>query len=196
MTTQELMDQSMEALDAGNFEQALKAANEVIAAAPEAEQLAAAWFMKGVSNESLGNLAEAISAYSEATKLDPTHAASWYRLSKVLLALGRFGEVLPAIRKAMADASIAGDAEAVFILSTALNETNDSKGALEAIEEAGKLSPQILENGGVLFQKGVAENVLGNPEKALEALTKAEALLQEPADRAYVKLQQDWRSRV
>lgn len=85
MTTQELMDQSIEAFDAGNFEQALQAANEVIAAAPEAEQLAAAWFMKGVSNESLGNLPEAISAYTEATKLEPTRAAAWYRLSKVLL---------------------------------------------------------------------------------------------------------------
>jgi tetratricopeptide (TPR) repeat protein len=91
LTTQELMGQSMEAFDAGNFEQALKAANEVIAAAPEAEQLAAAWFMKGVSNESLGNLPEAISAYTEATKLDPTRAAAWYRLSKVLLARSRPG---------------------------------------------------------------------------------------------------------
>jgi tetratricopeptide (TPR) repeat protein len=190
LTTQELMDQSMEAFDAGNFEQAVKSANEVIAAAPEADLLAAAWFMKGVSNESLGNLPEAISAFTETTKLDPARAPAWYRLSKLLLAQGRFGEVVPAIGNAMTEASIAEDAEAVFILTTALNETGDTKGALQAIEEAGKLNPQLLENGGLLFQKGVAENVLGNSEKALEALTKAEALLQEPADRAYIKLQQ------
>lgn len=190
MTTDELMDKAMAAFDAANFDEALKAADEVIAAAPEPDQLAAAWFMKGVSHESLGNLQEAINAYTRASELDPSKPRTWFRLSGLLIVSGRFADALPAIRKAMEDPSIAREAEAVFMLSAALNETGDSPGALKAIEEAGKLDPQILENGGVLFQQGVAENVLGNSQKALEVLTRAESLLEEPPDLALVKLQQ------
>jgi tetratricopeptide (TPR) repeat protein len=144
MTAQEFFNQTMTAFDAGKFDEALKAADSVIAASGEADMRAAAWFMKGVSFESQGNNPEAVNSYTEASKLDPSQAQTWFHLSKLLITSGRFAEALPAIRKAIAaDPTLAANADAVFVLSNALNETGDSNGALQAIEEAAKTDPPI-----------------------------------------------------
>jgi len=191
MTAQEFFDQTLSAFDAGKFDEALKAADEAIAASPEADQRAAAWYMKGVSHESLGNLPDAIAAYTEASRLDSSQAQTWFRLSKLFIVTGQFPDALDAVNKAIeVEPSLANDAEALSVLMTALNETEDPTGALKKLEDAGKSDPQLLENGYLRLLEGVAQNALDAPQRALEALSKAEALIKEPSQLGLVLLQQ------
>jgi len=174
MTVEELFDNATKAIAAGKFDDASKGADNIIAASTEVDSLAAAWFLKGLANEHLGNVQDAVSAYSEAVKIDPTLDKAWYRLSNLLIATAQFAAGLTAIKKAIElDPTLALDADALALLSRALTETGDPKGALKALEDAAKSNPQILENGYLQLQEGLAQNSLGESKKALTALDKA-----------------------
>ena len=189
MQTSKLLARAVKALDAGEFEAAAKDLDKLIETSPKDGQKTLAWVLRGRAAQGLGNTEDGIRAFTEATNIDPDPPRPWLELGRALVLAGRYAEAVPAIERAMQHPTIAENAEAVSLAATALNETGNSVGALKAIEEGGKRNPETLEDGLVLFQKGVAQNVLGQPQEALQTLQKAELLLKEP-DLGFVRLQQ------
>jgi tetratricopeptide (TPR) repeat protein len=179
MTIDELLKKAGEALEAGSFDEALKLADEIIAASPGENVLAGAWFAKGIAHENLGNSPKAIEAYTEATQKN--FSAAWYRLGNLLIIAGQFPLALPAMRKAFeVQPELAKDADALVALTWSLNEMGDPKAALEVIENARKSDPKLFDNGQLDLQEGMARNALGEWEKGLEALDKAAERLEGP----------------
>ena len=72
MTADELLNEALNLVNGSKYEDAIKAADAVIAAAPGSEQCGAAWFLKGIANENLQNNEAAITSYTEATKIPPS----------------------------------------------------------------------------------------------------------------------------
>ena len=143
------------ALEAGDFEQALLAAQAGLVQRPEDPELHHAL---GLALRGVGRLDEALDALQAATRLSPDLADAWLDAAEILVEdLGdevRALEVLAAARKRLKDPVHAAEAE--LLRGIALSHLEDFTGALRAVDEAGRLDPAHpdvpTERGAVLVE--------------------------------------------
>jgi len=110
---------------------------------------------------------EALIAYEQATRLDPTDSSVFLKEGIVLNKLKRHFEALEAIERAIQLAPV--DHKAFGLKSAVLEKLGRYSEALEAIEQAIQLDPT---NDGLFRQKSIVLNCLKRYSEALEAIER------------------------
>jgi tetratricopeptide (TPR) repeat protein len=130
---------------------------------------------RGLKLSQSGMLAAAVSALTEATRLDPRNAGAHFELGCVLLDLGRLEEAVERLQLATA---LREDAEAYHRLAIALRRQHRDDAAAAAYRRALELQPALVD-----AHVGLAEllETAGEDEPAAQTLRRAAALLPDAA---------------
>ena len=122
----------------------------------------------GASNESLGNLEEAIEAYTKAIFIKPDYAEAYYNMGNALKDQGKLDEALEAYTDAL---SIKPDfAQAQYNRANILKDQDKLEEAVEAYKKVLSIKPDDAETHNNMAN---ALKDQGKLDEAIEAFTKA-----------------------
>ena len=129
---------------------------------------AEAWFVRGLANDELGNIQDAIDNYTKAIELDPENVLAWNNLGGIKSTLGDYQGAIESFTKV-----IEIDPESAFARNNrggAKNESGNFQGAIDDYTKAIELEPKIP----ILWHnRGEAKDALGDFQGAIDDYTKA-----------------------
>jgi Tfp pilus assembly protein PilF len=123
-----------------------------------------------------GKYAQAEEEFREALKIDPDYSEAHNYLGQVLEATNRWPEAVAEYRLALRNPLYPTPDIALYRLGRALAREGDLEGAMQALEDALRVSPPSQPLGKVYLELGRVYARLGYKPKAREALTEAAKL--------------------
>ena len=129
---------------------------------------AEAWNNKGVALGTLGDYADAINAYDEAIRLEPSFAEAWNNKGIALDSLGNYTDAIRAYDEAIRLKP--SFAEAWNNRGIALGTLGDYADAIKSFDEAIRIDPNLALTWN---NKGIALDSLGNYTDAIKAYDEA-----------------------
>ena len=124
-------------------------------------------------------LAAAEEEIREVLSIDPDYPEAYTFLGQILEAQGKWDEAIKAYRKAVEFPLYATPDVAYYNLGLALEHEADMTGAIQAFENALRVSPPNVPKAMIELEIGRANFKLGEDGKAREALARAIALNQD-----------------
>ena len=152
-----------------SYQKAIDASRQQFKAANSTEEQVDFWNHQGILLQEQGNLEGALSAFDNATTLDPDNSFSW-KVKGFMLAvwMGRYDEGLAALNRGL---EIEPSADVWEIKGRVLNELGSYNDALNASGESLKLNGNFTR---AFLVKGHALRELGRYQEALDAYDEAE----------------------
>lgn len=152
-----------------SYQNALVASKQQLKTANSTKEQVDFWTHQGILLQEQGNLEDALSAFNNATALDPESAFSW-KVKGFMLAvwMGRYDEGLAALDRGL---EIEPSADVWEIKGRVLNELGSYNDALNASNEALQLNKNFTR---AFLVKGHALRELGRYQEALDAYEEAE----------------------
>lgn len=135
-----LVKQSLDLILAGQFDDALRAADGAISLSPKDPN---AHSYRGSALLELNRAGDALRAYQQVTRLAPGAAVAHYNCGNALQRLGRFDEAATALKRALALQSNYPDAHTV--LGIVRKAQGDLDGALHHFEQAIAIKPDAAD---------------------------------------------------
>ncbi len=182
---QDALTAAQNAIDAGDYNEAIKQYEAAIAANPSLE----AYFGLGNAYTRLGNLEEAEKAYQQALAINPNHAATLSNLGVVYYQRGDLSQAKASFEKALQASP--DDAATHYLLGATHLQLGDSTAAEASFRKALEIDPTLPEahfGMGMLYRmRGDTANAIaefetflsGPPAQDPRAKSEAEKILQE-----------------
>jgi serine/threonine protein kinase len=152
----------------GKHQEAVNAARELVARAPEDAQH---WGALGSLLEKSGDIAGALAAFDRSLDLDETQWFVWNNLGLLLSRLQKWQEALVALERALHYDPI--NTKVIINCARPLLELGRAREAIELLKRAVALAP---DEWVIWNNLGAAYNKLGDKQNALDCLLKGRAL--------------------
>jgi len=170
------------AIEAGDYEQAVTSLRQVVEAQPDSE---AAYFHLGVAYFHLQQYPEALAAFRKAEQLAPARPGVQLYIGHIYAAQGALQEAINAYRKELFKLEGPQETDALVALGRTFVQTGQLDQAKQVLSKAIYYDPKYVE---AYYLLGRVYAQLGQPQQALKEFQQASEVLQEWNDMS-VRLQ-------